>query len=258
MEFAQVLLVLWKRRWWVALGSVIALLIALSTGYHLSFFPPKLTPKALANGSADTQLLVDSPRSSLLNNSADPKPFVDKAAVLAPLMTTEPVRAEIARIAGVPASQIYVSSPLNPDQTIFANEPSAAKRSQQILGQNLGLRLTVQAETGEPTIEVNAQATTARDAVHLANAAASGFIAYLQQSEAAQQIPRGDRTVLRQLGPAEGGTIGGGANIALVAVAFLGALIGWMVLVVIASSVYDNLRTIRAESAQQADESPAG
>src|SRR5438445_1849027 len=138
MDFAQVLLVLWRRRWWVALGAVVAVLVALSTGYSISFFPPSLKQKSLAMGTADTQLLVDTRRSALLNSTADLTPEVARAWVLAPLMTTLPVRQAIAKAAGVPVEAIYVSAPLNPDGTIFSQEPNAAQRSQQILGQNLG------------------------------------------------------------------------------------------------------------------------
>jgi capsular polysaccharide biosynthesis protein len=255
MELAQVLIVLWNRRSIVALGSLVAIFVALSTGYHVSVLPPNLKAKSLAMGTADTVLLVDTPVSAVLNVNADVGPLVARASVLAPLMTSLPVRQAIATAAGVPVSAIYTAAPLNGDGTIFATEPSAAQRSQQLLGENLGLRLSISANAGTPTIAISAQATSAQAAIRLANAAATGFINYMKTSEAAENIPVRDRTVLRQLGEAEGGTIGSGTNIGLVVLAFFGVMIVWMVLVVVGSSVAENLRVIRA-SGERPEESP--
>lgn len=245
MDFAQVLMVLWRRRWWVALGALLALVIGLSTGYRIGVFPPRLTAKSLPIGSASTKLLVDSPRSALTDLTKDVTTLEVRATVLAPFMTTEPVRRAIAAAVGLRESAIYTTAPLSPDASAATFGPSAAQRSQQLLGQNLGYRLSFAADLNQPTITVTAQTSRAADAIRLANGAATGVINYLSHIEQIQGIPFGHRTIIRQLGPAAGGTIGGSVNTQLVAVTFVGALIGWMVLVVIFSSVIENLREIR-------------
>lgn len=255
MDFAQVLLVLWRRRGWVALGALLALVVGLSTGYRIGFLPPSLKPRSLAQGTASTELLVDSPRSALTDLTKDITILETRAAVLAPFMTTEPVRRAIAAQVGLPVREIYTSAPLNPDGTLFSNEPSAAQRSKQLIGQGASYRLNFAANAYQPTISVTATAPTVADAIRLANGASIAFINYISHIEQVQSIPLTHRTVIRQLGAPEGGLIGGSVNVQLVAVAFLGALIGWMVVVVIVSSVAENVRRIRG-SGMAADESP--
>lgn len=249
MEFAQVLLVLWRRRRLVAVGGLLALVVALSTGYRIGIFPPRLSAKSLAVGSASTKLLVDTPRSALTDLSKDVTVLSTRAAVLAPFMTTEPVRQAIARTVGLPQSEIYTEAPLDQQALSYTGGPSQAQRNQQVIGQGPAYRLTFQADLNQPTISVTGQAPTVEGAVRLTNGAATAINRYFSNVENLQNVPLKTRTLLRQLGPAAGGMIGGSVNKQLVAITFLGVLLGWMILVVIATGVVDNLHQLRVSGA---------
>jgi hypothetical protein len=243
MEFAQVLYVLWRRRGWLVLGLIVAVVVGLSTGYRISVRPLKLEPKALAIGAADTQLLVDTPRSALTDVRLGFEPLAIRAAVFTRVMTTRAVRRSIANQLGVSPDFIETEAPIGV-QTV-ANEPNDSQRSRKLLGQNLGYRLRYTAEPGQPTINISAQATTAEDARRLADGAAQGFIGYLARLQRNQKVSARNRVVVRQLGAAKGGTVGGSINNTLMALATIGVLIGWVILVVIFSSIADTIREIR-------------
>src|SRR6476469_3118706 len=91
MELAQILVQLWRRRIAVVAVVAIAFFVSLALAYKVSVPPPGLSHRSISNGSAETHILVDSPRSSVadLNRSFDP--LVARAQVFAQLMTTAPV-----------------------------------------------------------------------------------------------------------------------------------------------------------------------
>ena len=54
MDVAQIFRELWLRRLWMLPGLVVAVVVALSIGWHLSLFPPHLRSKNIAVHVADT------------------------------------------------------------------------------------------------------------------------------------------------------------------------------------------------------------
>jgi hypothetical protein len=226
MELAQILVQLWRRRIAVAAVVAFAALVALALAYSISVFPPGLSHKSTSNGTAETHVLVDSPRSSVadLNKSFDP--LTARAQVLAQLMTTAPVIDRIAKIAGVPAGAITATddnSTLNvPTSEV---EPTASVRSNDITREKLHYRITFRAEPEQPTITVFGQAPNAAEAIKITNAAAKGAAEWVRATQDSQLVPDSRRTQLTQLGAATGGTVNTGASRILSALAFV-AIIG--------------------------------
>jgi hypothetical protein len=226
MELAQILVQLWRRRIAVAAVVAFAALVALALAYSISVFPPGLSHKSTSNGTAETHVLVDSPRSSVadLNKSFDP--LTARAQVLAQLMTTAPVIDRIAKIAGVPAGAITATddnSSLNvPTSEV---EPTASVRSNDITREKLHYRITFRAEPEQPTITVFGQAPNAAEAIKITNAAAKGAAEWVRATQDSQLVPDSRRTQLTQLGAATGGTVNTGASRILSALAFV-AIIG--------------------------------
>ena len=226
MELAQILVQLWRRRIAVVAVVAIAFVVSLALAYKVSVLPPGLSHRSISNGSAETHILVDSPRSSVadLNRSFDP--LVARAQVFAELMATAPVIDRIAKIAGVPASAITASddnSTLNvPTSEI---EPTASVRANQITGEGLHYRLTFRAEPEQPTVTVFGQAPSAEQAIKITNAAAKGAAAWVRDTQDRQLVPDSRRTQLTQLGAATGGTVNSGASRIVSALAFV-AIIG--------------------------------
>jgi hypothetical protein len=239
MELAQILVQLWRRRLAVVAVVVIAFVVSIALAYKISLSPPGLSHRSISNGSAETHILVDSPRSSVadLNRSFDP--LVARAQVFAQLMTTAPVIDRIAKIAGVPASAITASddnSTLNvPTAEI---EPTANVRANQITDEGLHYRITFRAEPEQPTVTVFGQAPTAEEAIKITNAAAKGAAQWVRDTQDRQLVPDSRRTQLTQLGAATGGTVNSGASRIVSALAFVAIIgVGCLLILLIGNTI---------------------
>jgi uncharacterized protein involved in exopolysaccharide biosynthesis len=232
MDLAQILKELWSRRGWLAVGLVVALFAGLATAYEIGVLPPSLEKKALSIGVADTQILIDSPDSSLADLGRDLEPLAKRAGVYARFMTTRPVRRAIAAEVGLRDDQIITETPLLSQVPKAAKEPANAERSRKLLGEDNAYRLRFTTDSGLPTITIYAQAPRVEDAERLANAGATGFANYVRQ---VQQ---------RQLGAAQGGVLAEEINRPLAALTFAGVFIGWCLLVLLVGNVSRSMREL--------------
>jgi hypothetical protein len=243
MELAQILVQLWRRRLAVAAVAAFALVVAIALAYKISVFPPGVSHRSTSNGTAETHILVDSPRSSVadLNRSFDP--LTARAQVLAQLMTTAPVIDRIAKIAGVPASAITASddnSTLNvPTSEV---EPTASIRSSDITRESLHYRITFRAEPEQPTVTVFGQGPNAAEAIKITNAAAKGAAEWVRDTQNRQLVPDSRRTQLTQLGAATGGTVNAGASRIVAALAFIVILAAGSLLVLLVGNTIPAVR----------------
>jgi hypothetical protein len=249
MELAQILVQLWRRR--IALAAVVALaaLVALAMAYHISLLPPKLTHRSISNGTAETHILVDSPRSSVadLNKSFDP--LTARAQVLSELMTTAPVIDRIAKIAGVPAAAITATSDTSSlNVPTSQTEPTASVRSNAITAEPLRYRITFRAEPQQPTVTVFGQGPTAAEAVRIANAAAQGAAAWVKDTQDRQLVPASRRTQLTQLGAATGGIVNSGASRIVAALAFVAIIAVGSLLILLVGNTLPAIRRANGES----------
>jgi hypothetical protein len=248
MELAQILVQLWRRR--IAVAAVIALaaLVGVAMAYRISALPPKLTHRSVQSGTAQTHILVDSPRSSVADLRRSFDPLTARAQVLAQLMTTAPVVDRIAKIAGVPASAITATddnSTLNVPTS--QTEPTASVRSNDITAEGLRYRITFRAEPEQPTVTVFGQAPTAAQAIRITNAAAQGAAAWVKDTQDRQLVPDSRRTQLTQLGAATGGLVNAGASRIVAALAFVAILgVGCLLILLVGNT----LPAVRRANAQ--------
>jgi hypothetical protein len=202
----------------------VAAFVALSLVYQVSFFPPALKSRPLEMGSASTHVLIDAPKSAILDQrygTSDFKSLTDRGVLLGNVMVSQPVRAYIAKRAGVPAESIQASTPLTPDYPRPIAEAGNEKHTSDILKSPDQYRLSIQANPTVPILDVLAQAPSAEQAVELANASVDGLQDYLDDVAARQGIAEAQRVHLKQLGRARGGVINQGVGWQLVGVAFL-------------------------------------
>lgn len=221
MELVSILRDLWRMRLAVAVVVVLAALIGLSTMYHL----PSMRPRALAMGAASTQILVESPRSSLAAINQDMTPLVLRAAVYARFMTSEPVQGAIGRRAGVPGTRIAVEAPVDPTGPEGATQPPAERRSSELVSEGRQYRLFVQNELSLPILDVFSQAPDTATALRLADAAASGLRDSIARIEDTQGVAPRDRIRIVQLGKATGGPVYQGGSKILAMLAFTVVLV---------------------------------
>jgi len=233
MEFALVLRELSKRRILLLVGVLVAVAAAVFSVYRLD--GASLKPKTLQYSSANTQVLVDSPKSVLGNLSQSFEPLSIRASVYANFMASPAVLAVIGQQVGLSGGQIYAAGPVNPQQPRVVQEPTALKRNVEITGETNPYRLEFSNNTSQPTINIYAQAPKTAQAIALANAAVVGLQRYVADLQRASGTPSAARVTIRQLGPAIGGVVNGGISKALAVMVFVMVFLLWCVLVLVGS-----------------------
>lgn len=224
MELGRHFHELWRLRIGVVICVVIATFAALSVSYTISFFPPGLRARALQIGSASTQVLVDTPRSAVLDLRQDLfqiESMTNRSVLLGNVMASQPVVAYIARRAGVPPEAITASTPRTPNSPRPFATPGLERKASDILRSTDQYRLNIEANPTVPVLRIYAQAPTADSAAELANASVDGLRDYLAQEAEARGVELDTQVRLQQLGRATGATINDGIRLQLILLTFL-------------------------------------
>jgi hypothetical protein len=224
MRFGMHLRELSRQRLGLVVSFAFATFLALSVGYHVSLAPPALHKRSVDIGSASTQVLVDTPKTILLDPSRGTGDFTamtDRAILIGNVMSGLPVRQFIARRAGIPADVIETSTPLTADQPRPVAGPESQKHTSDLFKSTDSYRLNIQVNPTVPVLSVYAQAPSAAIAERLANAAVDGTRDYLQATARSSAVPDAQQVRLTQLGKAHGGTVDKGARLQATALAFL-------------------------------------
>jgi len=235
MQLGMHLRELWRHRLGLVAALVFALLAALWSGNRISVLPPKLKPRPHQIASAKTQVLVDTPNSTVTNLSAytyDFQSLTNRAALLGNLMASEPVRLYIARRAGIPSDLIEAIAPVTEQVPRALLEPDSQKRASDILRATDNYRLDIEADPAVPILNIYTQGPDEGAARRLADSAVAGLRDYLNALANVQGVRASQRIRLIQLGPASGGVINGGVALQIYVLTFVVAfaLAAWGVL----------------------------
>jgi hypothetical protein len=213
---------LWRFRVGLAASITLALFAALWSVGQVGLFPPSVKSRKLEIAAASTRVLVDTPKSAILDLSVstyDFRAYTNRSLLVGNIMASPPVRRYIARRAHVPAEVLQVASPVTPDFP----RPLASdgeKHSSDILKSPDQYRLSVQVNPTVPVGDVYAEAPTAEAAQQLANGAVDGMKDYLADLGAAQAIPATKQVHLEQLGRAKGAVIDPGVSVKVALLSF--------------------------------------
>lgn len=223
MEPVEAIRQLWSRKLLVGVVLLVATLVAILSAYSLSLSPPGLKSRALTVGAASSQILIDSPNSALVDGASlnTFEALSTRAKIYGEYLSSLAAREEIAKLAGVPATSISSSGPFSAatGQTNYESQNSE-DRANEILQEGAQSRLVFTGQEGVPILTVDAQASTADKAVNLANASFVTLQHYVTSLKVdGEHVKRG--VTVRELGAPEGGTIGGGNDAILMALAFL-------------------------------------
>ncbi len=216
-----------RELWGMKIGLVVAvtvgLLAATRVFYQISIIPPKLERDSMDIASASTRVLVDTPRSALVDlrqTTYDLTSLTNRGVLVGNVMASPPVREFIARRAGVPARRITVTPPQTPDQP----RPLAGSDSKASIADLVAppdqLRLAIEASPTSPILDIRAEASHPRVARRLAEAAVTGTEDYLEAVASAEKTPASSRVGLIQLGRATTGVINEGAQRGVAVLAF--------------------------------------
>ncbi|MGI9098352.1 MAG: hypothetical protein ACR2H2_07645 [Solirubrobacteraceae bacterium] len=224
MELGKHLRELFRLRLAVVICFALASFAALTMTYKVSLMPPRLEPRALEIASAKTEVLVDTPKSTVLDLGQGASEFAgmtNRAVLIGNVMVSAPVLAYIARRAGVPAGVIRAQAPLTPDFPRPLSGVDEQKRTSDLVRSTDQYRLNIQTNPTVPILEIFAQAPSAEAASTLANAAVDGLRDYLQAKARSQGTTDSDTVRLAQLGRASGVVINGGVRPQLAILSFL-------------------------------------
>jgi hypothetical protein len=223
MAFVDSIRRLWQRKLLVGLVVALAIFAAVFTAFQVSISPPGLHKRALTVAAASSQILVDSPQSTLVAGASVGTfdALATRAKIYGEYLASLAARQEIAKRAGVPAASISTSGPFSAETGQFTySAQSSEERAGELLQENATNRLVFTAQEGVPILTVDAQSATSERAIALATASFETLKQYVHNLSADGQPVRRGVTV-RELGAPEGGTLGGSNNIILMVLAFL-------------------------------------
>jgi hypothetical protein len=215
---------LWRMKAGVVACLALAMFAAVWSLGTVSFFPPKLKARSLEMATASTHVVVDTPRSTLLDlrqDTYDLQGLTQRTVLLGNVIANGPVRESIAHRTGIPVEALRVDAPLTAKQPRARVEAGKEKKASDILRSNDQYRLNIQANPTVPMLDIYAQTPTAESAERLANAAVSGLQAYLAGLARSESTPETQQIRLVQLGTARGAVINEGVRWQVALVAFI-------------------------------------
>ena len=224
----------------LALSALLAVLAAVWSVASISFFPPRLKSRSLEMATAYTQVMVDTPHSTLLDlrqNSDDIQNMANRALLVGSLTATQPVLAYIAQRAHVPASALEVQAPRDEANPRPRPVPGRSNGPTDLLRTTEQYRLDIQADPIVPFLDIYAQAPTASAAAELANGAVAGLADYVRAIGASQGTPQDLQVHLRQLGQARGTVINNGIQLQVAVLVFLAVFAGGCLVTVAISRI---------------------
>jgi hypothetical protein len=215
---------LWRMRPVVAASVVLALVVATWSVARISILPPRIESRSLEMATAATHVVVDKPRSTILDLREDTyslEALRQRAIVLGNVVANGEVRDAIARHAHVPSDKLQIAPPLTPNQPRPVVASTDRKHATDLLASTDQYRLSIQANPTVPTLDFYAQAPNPASAALLANTAVDQLRAYLKRLAVSEQTPEAHQVRLLQLGRAEGAVINASIDVQVAVLVFL-------------------------------------
>ncbi|HEY4096001.1 MAG TPA: hypothetical protein VGM33_10840 [Baekduia sp.] len=259
MQLGRHLRELWRLRLFVGLGGLLALFVAVFSVARIQLDPPGLTSRNIGLAAASTRVLVDTPKTMVLDLGVDTTNFdsiTNRALLVGNVMATVPVRSFIARRAGVPANLLEMSSPVTPAWP-RPLASSGKRKTSDILKSLDEYRISIQVNPTVPIIDIYAVAPDTKSAQHLANGTVDGMRDYLQFLAGRQKVAPAQQVHLEQLGPATGGLVDQGVGRKVLVLTFLLAWAAATLAVVFVSRVRRGWR-LEAQSERAARPAAVG
>lgn len=243
-RFGMRMRMLWRMRRGVYACAALGLLVAVWSVAKVSLFPPGLTPRALEVATASTQVVVDTPRSTLLDLRQDNylETLTNRAVLLGNVMAIGKVRASIARRARIPADALEVTPPLTQKQPRALAAFGNKRRTSDILTLNDQYRLKIHVNPTVPVLYIYSQTPTAGSAELLANAAVDATRKHLSRLAQSTGTPETEQIRVTQLGRARGEVINAGIEWQVAFLAFLMTFAASCATLIFASRVKDGWR----------------
>jgi hypothetical protein len=220
--------ILSSRRVRRCLGAVacvaVGLIAAVMNTDGMSVIPLSLHRHSLEIAGASTQAIVDNPGGTELQQGAQSgllNFLTARSVLLGEMMSSRPVASEIAHQAGIPPSQLSVSTSYVqnwPENFIW---PDLEVRANQIVEARAPYQLNIQPDPALPRLEIYARAPTVEGAVRLADAAVPGLRAFLRADAIDAGVNPLEQLRVEQSGPPRGAILNTHAKLYILALTFM-------------------------------------
>ena len=237
MDIRDLFLRLWHRRAAVAAGLAIATVAGLAAIFRIDVgIPPSFEKRQIETGSGVAELVVDSNRSPIWQATAPLEGLINRGALYSSFIQSAPVVDRIARIMDVPPDLIATKG-APPTGLTKGREFEADQRATELSAEDAPYRLFATASGEAPVIRLYTRAPTPGEAAKLARAAGTALTAYVEDGERRNQTVEGIRVRIDMIGAPKADWVNRGARYVLAGLAFLGALLGWVLLLTVANRV---------------------
>jgi hypothetical protein len=209
-----------KRLLGPALVLVLAFVLAFLTIYKLSPSSPYVEKRQREFAVAKGEVLIDTPKSALIDGSQDPRLPSNFAATYALFLKTNAARTQIGAQLGLPPGAVAASGPFTElvgREIIRRDLPTAAA----IKPSERKHRIVLDYYGDRPVLTIYAQAPTTPEARALVEATIATLTKHVTTSERVSNVPDDVRATIRPLGVRNGGVVNPGINVQLAAIVFL-------------------------------------
>jgi hypothetical protein len=215
---------LWRRRLAVAVAVALATLAGLVAIFRIDLgLPPRVEQRSVETGAGVIQLVLDSPRSPILEAGTSLEGLTDRAAVFTNFMQSPLVAQRISRILAVPVEEVGTRG-APPPGLARGREIDADQRATELAAEEAPYRLYAASSRDAPVITFFTRAPDPAGAVRVADAATTALTAHVEESEARHGIPAANRVQVRPLGRPQAEWVNRGARYQLAGLAFVGVL----------------------------------
>ncbi len=216
MELTAALRLLWTRKPIVAVGFVLAFVVAVLMVYQVKpGLPPQIHSKQSSMGVGSAIVLIDTPHSQiadLVPQNFDPGELNNQTSLLGSLMATYPVAEEIAAQAHIPGDQFLVTPPPSSLGAPIRPTPLGQAGAKGAASVPASYKLSVSLDANLPMLAISTVAPDPQSALRLANTAISVLREHLNAIADAQGVPESRRLVVNVIDPARAVLVVSGAR----------------------------------------------
>lgn len=177
------------RKWLLVLALLASCALAVALNFRVSLSPIDVSQKQPRFAIADSQLLIDSGRSAIVDSLAQPYLLASRGPLYAALTNSESIKSAISRRTGLEIDEFAISA-----QTV---EGSADSGKVSSLGAG---PLVLVRPNSTPILLVQARAPTRQVASQLAEGARDALVAYVRRAGEREGVRLRRRIALRPLG----------------------------------------------------------
>jgi len=253
-----------RNRWWLVLGAVIAGVMAASDFGTVRLLPPSFNFHSPVHSTAQTSIVLGSntngrytagkghlspSQNAMYQASRSYQATVYQRSLYVRMQTlgdiagSPALRRDIARRAGISASQLAVDEALWWELLRAQQWDTGSKRSNQIVVEGDPYRITLTEDQQSPILHVTTQAPDPTAAARLAQALDSALAHFVTSNQDASHTPAADRYRVSPLTPITVQPGGKGQLINMAALVFVSVFVVWFWIVMGVSRLLDDLRT---------------